>query len=262
MDKKIIFIDQPRFLGDIIFVMAIAQKYTEDGYLVEFPIDDQYLQNAGIRKNFPSVNLVPLSGYRNYEKYHGAGTFEDDTHQYFLLSDSTFGAPANQHMRYKYESIGLPMKIWRSIKITRDYDSENKLMDIIGLKKGEKFNLINEYYSNKKISNMEVSISNDYKNIYMSKVNGFNMFDWMGVIEQAESIHTVHTSLQYILDVMPNITNNLHIYLRSGIYEPHSYYNYLFEKKYIYHGAGLNLIFEIINHIRGVKKYLHKIVIP
>jgi hypothetical protein len=256
--KKIIFIDQPRFLGDIIFIMAIAQKYTEDGNLVEFPIDDQYLNSAAIYKNFPSVNLIPLSKYRDYEKYHKSKVFEDDTRRYLLLSDSGFSKPANQHMRYKYESIQMPMSFWRSIKITRDYDSENKLIAILGIKSGEKFNLINTNYSNRIVLNMKPLINNGYRNIHMSKIDGFNIFDWMGVIERAESIHTVHTSLQYILDVMPSITDQLNIYLRSGIYEPHSYYDYIFEKKYIYHGRWLNMVFESICLIRALKKHIKK----
>ena len=254
MDKKIIFIDQPRFLGDIIFVMAIAQKYVNDGYLVEFPIDDQYLGPHGIQKYFPNVNLLRLSEYSNYYKYHNSKILEDATHKYFLLSDSTYRSVARKHMQGKYLFIGLNFETWRTIKIARDYEMEEKLMSVVGVEKGEKFNLVNEYYSDEKIAKMRVVVDNNYRNIYMSKIPGFSIFDWMGLIEKAESIHTVHTALHYLLDIMPNITSNLHIYLRSGIYEPHSYYKDLFQKKYVYHGQKLNLLFEMIGYARRIKR--------
>lgn len=258
MKKKIIFIDQPRFLGDIIFVMAIAQKYAEEGYPVEFPVDDQYLNYGGIQKNFDLINLIPLSNLKKYSAFHNSKIIEDFDRHYLRLTDSTFYSVANRHMRYKYESLNLPYKMWRSIKINRDFVTESKLITLLEIKEEEKFNLINNFYSNKKIMNMKIKVNNNYKNVYMSKIDGFNIFDWMGVIERAESIHTVHTSLQYIIDIMPNITNQLHIYLRTGICEPHSYYDYLFEKKYIYHGYFLNRFFEIICYIRRIKNFLNR----
>jgi hypothetical protein len=34
----------------------------------------------------------------------------------------------------------------------------------------------------------------------MKYINGFNIFDWCKVIENAKEIHTVETSLNYIID--------------------------------------------------------------
>jgi hypothetical protein len=256
MIKKKVFIDQPRFIGDIIFVMAIAQKYVNDGYIVDFPIDDWYLKHPSIQKNFPTINFVPISNYQNYNRFHNINLSEDDEFIYLSLEDSFSKNTNDQHMRYKYECLNFQMNMWRDVKIDRDYYAENELFSKLELKKDEKYNLINEYYGSRKRNKMMVDVNNEYRNIYMSKINGFNIFSWMGVIERAESVHTVHTSLQYLLDIMPNITTDLHIYPRYEILEPHSYYDYLFAKNYIYHNQGLRITYTIIKYLRRLKHRL------
>jgi hypothetical protein len=250
---KKVYIIQPRNLGDVIFVMAIAQKYADAGYEVIFPVEDSYIKTATIEKNFPGIRFIPLTAFQNIK---GKSHLDETQGNGDLIIDLITTHKYKDHMGQKYLLLGLPVKQWRELKIQRDFDAEKKLIDKLGIASNEKFNLINEYYSNKKTCNMRPQIKNNYKNIYLERVDGFNLLDWMGVIERAESIHTVHTSIQYIIDVMEDITTDIHIYPRVEIYEPHSYYDYLFSKKYIYHPHPKNIKYQLIFNLRKLKRNL------
>ena len=253
MPKKV-YIYQPRYLGDVIFVMAIAQKYLDSGHVVIFPVEDSYLATASIQKNFPGIDFLPFGQFEKFAHLEQPGIHEDEEKIIInLLGTSTY----DQHMGEKYRQLNLPVQYWRNIKIKRDTISEDKLLDILGIRKNEQFNLINESYSNRKANTITVK-QNEYRNIYLEKIDGFNLFDWMGVIEKASTIHTVHTSIQYIIDTMPNVTDDLHIYPRVEIYEPHAYYDYLFAKKYIYHPHPKNISYIINFNIRLAKRIMQR----
>jgi hypothetical protein len=256
---KKVYIYQYRYLGDVIFVMAIAQKYLFAGHTVIFPIEDSYIATASIQKNFPGINFIPFSLFNKFECPGRPGIYEDKEKIIInLLGTGTY----NQHMGQKYRQLNLPVEYWRNLKIERDSISENKLLAILNINKNEKFNLINEYYSNKKTVQLIPAVKNNYRNIYLKKIDGFNLFDWMGVIEKASTIHTVHTSIQYIIDTMPNVTDDLHIYPRSEIFEPHSYYDYLFAKNYCYHPHPKNILYVFNFKIRLAKRFIQNKIGP
>jgi len=235
--NKPVFVDQPGWLGDIIFVMSIAQKYASMGHDVYYPVYDNYLKIPSIKKNFPEINFSSVKNFPNYKKYYGM-TITEDSDYIFLPFVGNFNKYKHtDHMRYKYELLGYSLDMWRDVKITRDYDAENKLMNELNISYGEKYNLINQNYSTiRKITgSASFVIDNNFRNINMKILDGYNLFDWMGIIERATTIHTIHTSIQYILDVMLNITEELHIYPRTEIGESHSKYDYIFTKKYEYH---------------------------
>jgi hypothetical protein len=252
---KNVYIYQPRFLGDVLFVMAIAQKYLRSGHKVIFPVEDSYLTGASIEKNFPGIEFISIDNFREFEFPKQPGIHEYLDKIIINLSDTSNYL---EHMGQKYRQLNLPIAYWRNVKIERDKISEEKLLAILDIHENEKFNLINEFYSNKKTFHMTTQIQNNYKNVFLKKIDGFNLFDWMGVIERAATIHTVHTSIQYIMDIMPNITEELHIYPRVEVYEPHSYYNYLFIKNYQYHGYPRNISYLLNFKIRQAKRFWQK----
>lgn len=233
---KRVIIDQPGYLGDIIYVMAIAQKYVNDGHEVIFPIFKEYYDSQ-IQKNFPTINFICMNDFDKYEKYHKQRRYYEDEEYIYIPCRWSPSQGGNEHMKVKYEHIYLPYKMWREIKIIRDCANEEKLLNILNIKPNENFNLINRNYSSQKkiCSGANYLINNNFRNIEMSFIAGYNIFDWMGVFERAETIHTIHTSIQYILDVMPNITNEIHIYPRTEVNDSHQRYEFLFEKEYIYH---------------------------
>ena len=252
---KKIFINQPRFLGDILFVMSIAQHYSVNGHEVLFPIEDSYLEDTPFEKYFPGIRFIPLRNFSDFAIYRGLENIKIEDEKKVVLNLINTDRYKN-HMGEKYSLLNFPTEMWRKIRIKRNLDSEEKLLKKLGIKNDEKFNLINEYYSNKKTKYMNPKTGNNFKNIYLEKIEGFNLIDWMGVIEKASSIHTVHTSIQYLIDIMDDITTELHIYPRVEIYEPHSYYDYLFSKKYIYHSHPKDIKYQIKFNLQKLKRKL------
>jgi hypothetical protein len=250
---KKIYLNQPRYLGDIIFVMAIAQNYVEAGFEVIFPVEDSYLKSMAFEKYFPNIKFIPLSDFSNFSNYRKLSDIKIEDEEKIvlnLINTDRF----KKHMGKKYSILDFPVDMWRTVKINRNLEAEEKLLEKLGINKSEKFNLINEYYSNKKTNYMKPKTGNNYKNINLERIDGFNLIDWMGVIEKASSIHTVHTSIQYIIDIMDNITTDLHIYPRAEIYEPHAYYDYLFRKKYYYHSHPKNIKYQLSYILRKIKR--------
>ena len=69
--------------------------------------------------------------------------------------------------------------------------------------------------------------------IYMNKIENYTIFDWIGVMEKAQSIHTVGTSIVFLMDAFDSMPKEMHLY--SRIDKPHSTYDFLLKKEYIYH---------------------------
>ena len=227
MDKKIL-IDQPGFLGDIIFVMAIAQKYANDGNVVDFPVFAEHMVNPSIQKYFPTINFISMDDFTQYNKYHGVSVVEDEEYRSVPLRGSA-SRRSNQHMKEKYEFLGLDFNMWRDIKITRDYDAEKELLNHLEITDGQEFNLINEnhMFFFEKIS---IPVNKDEKNVFMSKIDGFGLFDWIGVMEKAKSIHTVGTSIIFLMDIYDTMPKDMQFYPRND--KSYSSYDYLLTKNY------------------------------
>lgn len=230
--SKRVFVDQPGFLGDIIFVMAIAQKYANEGYVVDYPVFDEYIKDPSIQKYFSTINFIGVSKFPNYNKYHKTNVFEDSEYIYLPFVANFLKNQCYNHMEFKYKYLNFPLDMWRNIKIDRDYNAENRLFEKLELKEGDKYNLINENHQRTFIK-VPIHVNNEYKNVYMDKIENYGMFDWIGVMERAQSIHTIGTSLIFIIDALTTIPKDLHIYRRLD--KGHDSYDYLLNKKYIYH---------------------------
>lgn len=63
-----------------------------------------------------------------------------------------------------------------------------------------------------------------YMNIAQDKDNGFHIFDWIMALENAKEIHTVETSLCYLIDKYC-LTNDIHMYEKRTSSQPNTYYN-------------------------------------
>jgi hypothetical protein len=234
--NKIIVINQPYFLGDILFSMAQVQKYVNDGYNVIYPVRDEYMN---LQKNFPMVKLVPLSQFYEYETLNTPQPIiETDRYVILSLRHSYTRKGLPYHMRDKYEAFGLPLDLWRELLIIRDYEAEKKLFAEIGVNPDEKYNLINEF-ERPFFNRIPIVVESEYRNIYMSKIGNFSLLDWIGVIEKAQSIHAIGSAILYVMETISTMPNEIHIYRRwdenTNKFHDHMNYSFLFNKNFIYH---------------------------
>jgi hypothetical protein len=228
---KTCIINQFRGLGDILFTIPIARKYKADGYHVIYPTIF-----PEIAKHFPDINIVPKDTVNiNYEK-------NDMNKQNGTLilplrfADGILKLSYRNCMAAKYRLLDMPVNKWRELYWDRDNVLEKKLFhDVLGLNERTKYNFINNVFLSDFSKKIDIPVKNGNKNVFMSRIKGFTLLDWGLVIEKAETIHTVSTSLIYMLEIMELKAKEVHLYKRQGIENDHSYYDYLLTKEYVLH---------------------------
>ena len=212
---KYIF-NQYQGLGDILFCEPIARYFYEEGKNeILGPINDEFMWLTNYIKY---INFVPKSGHNmNYESLH-LGLLDSNT--YFVplrFANPIFRqlAPHDYSDQYhtmldKYRMLNLSEDMWKTFKWERNLDKENELYDL--LIKDENYILINTKWSD---GNVDIETDSKFQRISMDILNGFSLFDWAKIIENASEIHTVSTSNLFLLETLTLKTDKVHIYPRK-----------------------------------------------
>ena len=118
----------------------------------------------------------------------------------------------------KYDTTAVPLRERWNLQYTRDVEKENKLFEFI------------KNYSMKKYGSLDYSIVHSYdsknlpnykpKNpINFSYIKGYEITDWLKVLESAKEIVCVDSCLCNYVEVMPSLKDVKKIYL--GTEESH-----------------------------------------
>lgn len=220
-------------IGDIIWCQSIAQNFIEQGHSVVWPVASHYYE--GCRFAYPDIDFVPDRIVRQ-ELFNVKEKKEIDGMMIAPIrwSDSYMKVPYKYVMKSKFDMYDLDWKIWRNHAMwERDMNKERNLMKLLGIN-GTPFNFINKRFGTNAERSVEIEVKNDYRNIEMSEIEGYSLFDWTGVLLSAAEIHTVSTSLLFMMEVLP-ITSPIHLYCRKPIEKDFSFVDYIFTKPYIIH---------------------------
>ena len=230
---QIVVINQPFGLGDFLFCIPIARDYIAKGYKVIWPVIPAY-QN--LNKHFPEITFVNKEMLKiDYER---KDEYELNGMKIIPLrfSYEIINVPFRDCMKSKYLMFKKDWRRWRESTWVRDTAKEDELFyDVLKLKDGEKFNLINATFRNDLSGWVPVQVSNDYRNIELKTLEGFTLLDWCKVVENATTIHTVSTSINYILELLPLKATDVHLYVRKPDERDFRNIDYLFTKKYRLH---------------------------
>ena len=230
--NKTIILNQPFGLGDIIFIQNIVTELKRFNNKVIIPIVTKYLSVAPYLKEvtFIDKNLLNID--------YDCKNFKEDNNTCIIplrFSILYFNSPYYDCMSNKYKMLGLDYNNWVNMSFTRMYKKEQELFDMLGLKEGEKYNLISTSVGNKYLNRNSIEVNNGLKNVEVNIIEGYTLFDWCKVIENATTIHTVHTSINYIIEKIntkAEESNELHLYSRDGSIDNFAEFEYLFKKKY------------------------------
>lgn len=224
---KTLVLNQPRGLGDIIFCQTLAHSFKKDGYRVIFETTPEYVE--GLNKAYPEMTFMSgICAPAHREVYEKDGTITIP----LRFSDSLCGTPYKDCMKTKYWLFD---KVWQYWKLhamwVRNVEREKDLFyNVLGLKDGDVYTLVNENFK----GNSRIKIKGNPDvitlSIFMRNIPGFSLFDWAMVIERASEIHTVSTSIIYILELLNIGDIPVHIYKREPDEKDHSYYDYLLTK--------------------------------
>lgn len=215
MKERIIF-NQPAGLGDMLFIMAIAEKYISEGHKILWPTAAHYIN---ITKNFPDIKFIQQESFFLYNFYdQKRDIFEDDNYTCipFRWADLKYNNGQSNLwtcMEDKYRLVNLESSMWPNFKIKRDYETELKVFKELGLEDGEEYNFINENQT-RIFQKTKIEVNNGLKNIYMTSDVKYNLFDWCTVMEKAKTIHTVSTSVVFLVDLLKDTTSDINIYKR------------------------------------------------
>jgi len=124
-------------------------------------------------------------------------------------------------MHSKYIMMQLDWKNWsEGFQFNRKIDKENELYyNVLGLKDDSEYVFVNRYANTENRKNNELVFPDfDIPIVDLQILNGFSLFDWCKVIENAKEIHTVHTSMPYLIDRL-NIKAKKY-YMYQGIHNP------------------------------------------
>jgi hypothetical protein len=107
-------------------------------------------------------------------------------------------------MDAKYEFVGLKMQDWQDyLKFDRNRKREEDLLRFLDIKENDKFVLLNRFYGsppNQKACTYLEKFNHNLRVVEMNLYNDFTLFDWCEVIERACEIHTVDTSIMYMME--------------------------------------------------------------
>ena len=225
-----IVINQYFGLGDILFIEPIYRHLKFDlGLEVIAPIQNQYLW---IKDNIKYVNFIGISEFNmDYERFDFGlfkspteGTIEDTAYLPLRFSDQIFrdlkphdSSASRYWMSDKYTVLGLDFRLWETISLERNLQKEKELKSKIlaGIGSSD-YVFCNSFYQNSLDINLnlETKIKTNIPIISMSKIEGFSMVDWSGIIQGAKSVHTVSTSLIYMIPSIYQKEKEYHLYPR------------------------------------------------
>lgn len=234
--------NQFRGLGDILFIMQIAQEEVAKGNRVIIPVEPHYVE---IGKHFPGVEIVDMETFPiNYDIRH---VYDADDYKVipFRFANDILNVPYTDCMKAKYwywddlqhDNYYINCwERWRNFTFERFPDKEQELFEYLN-PKNEPFNFINRNFRTNFSGKSPIKVNNGLLNIEMRPIKGFTLIDWSLILERASNIHTVGTSINYLIEKL-DINCPIHLYKRLPEERDFENYDYILDtenKKYIFH---------------------------
>jgi hypothetical protein len=212
-------IRQPAGLGDIFVCQKIAlrvlQKYNIP---VIWPVIKEYEYIKDYIKN-GIIFINENEDFEHKDIYLSKENMIDNENLLFipLHGDVRHFSMNGKIYQNKYKCVGLSYDDWVDyFTFERNHEKENYLFyDILKLKDGEKYNLINRMYGsppNTLIANFD--FPKNVKNVEINYYKDITVFDWCKVLENANEIYTTDTC--YILLAEKLKCNTLNIFTRRS----------------------------------------------
>lgn len=219
-------------IGDILFTIPIFRDYIKQGHHILWGVEPHFLS---LQKHFPDIEFIDKKD--TGLDYNRMDEYEINGMKVIPLRWATniLGLPAKDFMRAKYLYFKKDIKQWRTLWWERDEIAENTLFyDVLQLGDGEKYRLINRTFRHDNSGKCQIQEPNGMTNVEMRPIEGFSLLDWCKVIENADDIHTVSTSIFYLLELL-TLKCVPHLYVRKPDEKDFSHVDFLMTKTYNLH---------------------------
>ena len=204
--KKICLIKQSAGIGDIFFCQKIAYFFHHVGYKVIWPVADIVFED--IRKYMENdyVQFVSESSDFPYKEVY----LKIQIYSEMIINPDFVFVPLQDHvlkdesvMLSKYKIAGIDQKDWIDyFNFKRNTEKEDELFyNILKISEGERYNLVNNMFATQPlVQRKNIQTGNELRNIELDILDGYTLFDWCKVVENAEHIFTAETCLNYIIE--------------------------------------------------------------
>jgi len=222
MNKKVCLIQQSCGLGDVLFTIKIGRHFASQGYRVIWPVEPAYKninEFIDVSNQIEFYNILddfPYKGqYGNFFtfKFSEIEEIGDITYvplnRAFYSDAAQMSLPSFKHeaanMFGKYLMCGLDHDQWQeSFAVKRSPSRESALFTELGLSSEDKIHLVNNKFGSppKYLTSLRKKIHTPagYKRVEMSLLPGFNVTDWLDIIEESKKIDTVATSIVFLFE--------------------------------------------------------------
>lgn len=198
-------------MGDVIFTQTLVRKLARLGDKILWGVESHFVD--GLNRAYPDILFIDKSlinvDYNRRDDYviNGMRVLP------IRWSDVNLKVPYTQCMSAKYESFGQKFETWRELAMwKRDAVKEDRLFQQLGLQ-GLEYTFVNRFFG----SNSQFAAQINVKGVEMCTLPGYSLFDWIRVIENASEIHTVSSSIIYLLELIVVKAHEVHLYMRKPI---------------------------------------------
>ena len=200
--NKICLIHHFAGIGDVFFLQYIARKYMKMGYTVVWPLKNEILW---IKDYIIDIQFCSVDDDFPGKQYYGQDMVLITPQFVYLgiMRPHLWDINSPRIMASKYDVMNLHCEDWpKGFQFQRNLEKENDLYyNVLGLSDDSEYVFVNRYANTevRKFNGID-HLTFDLPVVELSIRKGFTLLDWCKVFENAKEIHTVHTSLNYILE--------------------------------------------------------------
>lgn len=200
--NKVCLINQPVGIGDVFFLQKMVDYYIGQGFFVYFPLASNllYIKDYIIKENLQFCDVNDDFPFKQHFNGHSFIQNENFVYVPAFFSDRFIGGSC---LESKYKLINLDFDNWQeNFTFIRNRENESQLFyEVLNLKDDENYCFINKRWGTPPNSlTKDVYYEFEGKIIEMELLDNFTVFDWCKVIENAQEISIVDTSLNYLID--------------------------------------------------------------
>lgn len=198
-------IKQPAGIGDVFYLQKVADFYRNKGCKIIWPLRDDIFW---ISEYIPDIEWYKLSdNFPGKELFNYVGFTETNDFVYIDAStaDRTYNTDPTRIMSSKYGLVGIDHLDWNNyFKFNRNIERENDLYyNVLNLEDDSSYVYVNDIVTTDIIKTGKLSNKKfDHQVISNQIIDGFTLFDWIKVLENAKEIHSIPTALCFIVDVI------------------------------------------------------------
>ena len=206
MAERVIILDQPQGIGDILFLQKVAKTFADRGFRVIHPVWEKIKWVVDYIEPYPGVEY-PILGTafdfcNEFSKLHNQ-CIEKPIETIVKCGDKFVFVPLGSAYRVlesgvmvsKYKIVGMGWGDWTDyVKLVRNPEKEENLKKSLEI--SGSYTLVNEHCSGGKMTLPAIENA-----VYLKEIEGYTLFDWLSVIEGAEKIITIDTSLVLLCEI-------------------------------------------------------------